>query len=68
MCIISYYCFMEVRKWAARRGNNIFLPDAVAHGSAAVDYEHLRGIQDHEVKMPSKYLLIFMTLAITLEP
>jgi len=67
LCIVSYYLFMELRKWAARRGKNFFLPDAVAHGSAAVDYEHLRSIQDHEVKMTSKYLLIFMTLAITLE-
>jgi Ni/Fe-hydrogenase subunit HybB-like protein len=67
LCIISYYFFMEMRKWAARRGKNWLLPDALAHGSAAVDYEHLRGVQDHEVRMTSKYLLIFMTLAITLE-
>lgn len=67
LCIISYYIFMEMRKWAAKRGKNYFLPDAVAHGSAAVDYDHLRSVQDHEVKMTSKYLLIFMTLAITLE-
>lgn len=67
LCIISYYIFMEMRKWAARRGKNFLLPDALAHGRAAVDYEHLRSVQDHEVKMTSKYLLIFMTLAITLE-
>ena len=67
LCIISYYIFMELRKWAARRGQNFLLPDAVAHGSAAVDYEHLRSVQSHEVTMTSKYLLIFMTLAITLE-
>jgi len=67
LCIISYYIFMEMRKWAAKRGKNFFLPDVVAHGSAAVDYEHLRSVQDHEVRMTSKYLLIFMTLAITLE-
>ena len=29
--------------------------------------EELRSMQEHEVKMTSKYLLIFMTLAITLE-
>jgi predicted membrane protein len=29
--------------------------------------EELRSIQEHEVKMTSKYLLIFMTLAVTLE-
>ncbi len=67
LCIVSYYIFMEMRKWAAKRGKNWLLPDAVAHGSAAVDYEHLRSVQDHEVRMTSKYLLIFMTLAITLE-
>ena len=67
LCIVCYYLFMELRKWAAKHGKNFFLPDAVAHGSAAVDYEHLRSIQDDEVKMTSKYLLIFMVLAITLE-
>jgi Ni/Fe-hydrogenase subunit HybB-like protein len=67
LCIISYYIFMELRKWAAKRGRKWLLPDGVAHGSAAVDYEHLRSVQDHEVRMTSKYLLIFMTLAITLE-
>jgi Ni/Fe-hydrogenase subunit HybB-like protein len=67
LCIVSYYIFMEMRKWAARRGKNFLLPDAIAHGSAAVDYEHLRSVQEHEVRMTSKYLLIFMTLALTLE-
>jgi len=67
LCIISYYIFMEMRKWAAKRGKSFFLPDRIAHGSAALDYEHLRSVQDHEVKMTSKYLLIFMTLALTLE-
>ncbi|MDT8421673.1 MAG: NrfD/PsrC family molybdoenzyme membrane anchor subunit [Desulfuromonadales bacterium] len=67
LCIISYYIFMEIRKWAARRGKSFLLPDALAHGSSAVEYEHLRSVQDHEVRMTSKYLLIFMTLAITLE-
>lgn len=67
LCIVCYYVFMELRKWAAKRGKNYFLPDAIAHGSSAVDYEHLRSVQEHEVKMTSKYLLIFMTLALTLE-
>ncbi|WP_303721552.1 NrfD/PsrC family molybdoenzyme membrane anchor subunit [Malonomonas rubra] len=67
LCLVSYYVFMELRKWAAKRGKNFFLPDAVVHGRAAVDYEHLRSVQNHEVKMTSKYLLIFMLLAITLE-
>jgi Ni/Fe-hydrogenase subunit HybB-like protein len=67
LCIISYYIFMEMRKWAARRGKDYLFPDGIAHGTVAVDYDHLRSVQDHEVKMSSKYLLIFMTLAITLE-
>ena len=67
LCIISYYIFMEIRKWAARFGRNWLLPDAVAHGDSAMQVEQLRSIQEHEVKMTSKYLLIFMTLAITLE-
>ncbi len=67
LCIISYYVFMEIRKWAAKRGKNYFLPDALAHGDSAVQYDKLRSVQDHEVKMTAKYLLIFMTLALTLE-
>jgi Ni/Fe-hydrogenase subunit HybB-like protein len=67
LCIISYYIFMEMRKWAAKRGKNWLLPDGVAHGSAAVDYDYLRSVQSHEVTMTSRYLLIFMTLALTLE-
>ena len=67
LCILSYYLFMELRKWAAKRGKNALLPDALAHGSAAVEYEHLSSVQEHEVKMTAKYLLIFMTLALTLE-
>jgi len=67
LCIISYYIFMEIRKWAARWGKNWLLPDALAHGNASLQVEQLRSIQEHEVKMTSKYLLIFMTLAITLE-
>ena len=67
LCIVSYAVFMEVRKWAAKRGKNYLLPDAVAHGRTVVNYDHLRSVQEHEVTMSSKYLLIFMTLALTLE-
>lgn len=67
LCIVSYYIFMEMRKWAAKRGKNWLLPDALAQGGTAIPVEQLRSIQEHEVKMTSKYLLIFMTLAITLE-
>ena len=67
LCIVSYAAFMEIRKWAAKRGKNYLLPDAVEHGQTVVKYDHLRSIQEHEVTMSSKYLLIFMTLALTLE-
>ncbi len=67
LCIISYTIFMEIRKWAAKRGNRWLLPDAAAHGEHAVDVDRLRSVQTHEVTMTAKYLLIFMTLAITLE-
>jgi len=67
LCIISYTIFMEIRKWAARRGKSWLLPDAVAHGDDTVQYDHLRSVQNYEVTMTAKYLLFFMTLAITLE-
>ncbi|MDT8442149.1 MAG: NrfD/PsrC family molybdoenzyme membrane anchor subunit [Desulfuromonadales bacterium] len=66
LCIVSYYLFMEIRKWAARFGKNWLLPDALAQGGA-MQLEELRSVQEHEVKMTSKYLLIFMVLAVTLE-
>jgi len=67
LCIVSYAIFMELRKWAARRGKHYLLPDAVANKELALDPEHLRSVQRHEVTMTSRYLLIFMTLALTLE-
>jgi len=67
LCIVSYAVFMELRKWAARRGKHYLLPDAVANKDLAMDTEHLRSVQTHEVTMTSRYLLIFMTLALTLE-
>jgi Ni/Fe-hydrogenase subunit HybB-like protein len=66
LCIISYAVFMEIRKWAAKRNKNYLLPDRLV-GTTPPSAEHLRSVQTHEVKMSSKYLLIFMTLAITLE-
>jgi len=66
LCIISYAVFMEIRKWAASRDKNFLIPDRLV-GSTDLSAEHLRSVQGHEVKMTSKYLLIFMTLAITLE-
>ena len=67
LCIVSYAVFMEIRKWAAKRGKNYLLPDALAHGDAAVNHGHLQSVQNYEVTMSSKYLLIFMVLALTLE-
>lgn len=67
LCIVSYAVFMEIRKWAAKRGKNYLLPDALAHGDAAVKPGYLQSVQEHEVTMSSKYLLIFMVLALTLE-
>jgi Ni/Fe-hydrogenase subunit HybB-like protein len=66
LCIISYAVFMEIRKWAAKRNKNFLLPDRLV-GTTDLSADHLRSVQTHEVKMTSKYLLIFMTLAITLE-
>jgi len=66
LCIVSYAVFMEIRKWAARRNKNYLLPDRLV-GTVDLSADHLRGVQAHEVRMTSKYLLIFMTLAITLE-
>jgi len=66
LCIISYAVFMEIRKWAAGHNKNFLIPDRLV-GTADLSSEHLRSVQTHEVRMTSKYLLIFMTLAITLE-
>jgi Ni/Fe-hydrogenase subunit HybB-like protein len=67
LCIVSYYFFMEIRKRAAKGGWNFFLPETIGHDRSASNYEELNSMQDYEVKMTSKYLLIFMTLAVTLE-
>ncbi|WP_432823865.1 NrfD/PsrC family molybdoenzyme membrane anchor subunit [Trichloromonas sp.] len=56
LCIVSYAVFMEIRKFAARRNDE-----------AMISAEQLRGIEDHEVRSTSRYLLLFMVLAITLE-
>lgn len=66
LCIISYAVFMEIRKWAAKQNKNYLLPDRLVTTSD-LSHDHLRSVQDHEVKMTSKYLLIFMVLAVTLE-
>jgi Ni/Fe-hydrogenase subunit HybB-like protein len=67
LCIVSYAVFMELRKWAAKRGKSFLIPDAISRGDAAINPGYLRTVQEHEVTMSSRYLLIFMVLAITLE-
>jgi Ni/Fe-hydrogenase subunit HybB-like protein len=56
LCIVSYAAFMGLRVFMARR-----------HGNAEVSAEDLRGIENYEVRSTSRYLLLFMVLAITLE-
>jgi Ni/Fe-hydrogenase subunit HybB-like protein len=60
LCILCYIIFMELRKRFARRREG----GATAAGFSA---EQLRSVEDYEVKMTCKYLLMFMLLAITLE-
>jgi len=66
LCILSYAAFMQIRKWAAHRNKNYLIPDRLV-GTLEINPEHLRTVQDYEVKTTSKYLLLFMVLAITLE-
>jgi len=66
LCIVSYAIFMSLRRWALPRGKIHFLPDQWA-GTTDLTEEDLHTMQDYETKMTSKYLLIFMTLASTLE-
>lgn len=66
LCIVSYAVFMQLRRWAAKRGKSYFLPDQLV-GQAPMTEADLRSMQDYETRMTSKYLLIFMGLAVTLE-
>ncbi|HKL48768.1 MAG TPA: NrfD/PsrC family molybdoenzyme membrane anchor subunit [Desulfuromonadales bacterium] len=66
LCIVSYAAFMGIRRWAASRNKTVLLPDRLA-GTGETTENHLRGIQSHEVKSTSRYLLLFMVLAISLE-
>ena len=56
LCILSYAVFMEIRKMIAKRSKP---------GSGHL--AELRSIEEHEVHSTARYLLLFMTLAITLE-
>ena len=59
LCILSYIVTMEIRKVLARRRNNNQL------GGLLV--EQIKNVQDYEVRVSSRYLLIFMVLAVSLE-
>lgn len=56
LCILSYAVFMTIRARIAQRGG-------VAHRSG----ESTSGIQNDEIRSTTRYLLLFMMLAITLE-
>lgn len=60
LCILCYIITMELRKRFARRRG-------AGPVTSGVTSEQLRTVEDYEVKMTSKYLLMFMLLAITLE-
>ncbi|KIH78210.1 oxidoreductase [Geoalkalibacter ferrihydriticus DSM 17813] len=57
LCILCYILTMEIRKFRARRKGTA--------GGATV--EQLKGVEDYEVRVSARYLLIFMILAVTLE-
>jgi Ni/Fe-hydrogenase subunit HybB-like protein len=59
LCILCYIVTMEIRKFLAARRN--------AKSADIRSIEQLKGAQAQEVRMSSRYLLIFMILAVTLE-
>ncbi len=58
LCILCYIVTMEIRKWRAKSRRRT---------PGDLSPEEIRGVETHEVKMTSKYLLIFMVFAIVLE-
>jgi len=59
LCILCYIVTMEIRKFLAAVRN--------AKSADIRSIEQLKGAQAQEVRMSSRYLLIFMILAVTLE-
>ena len=59
LCILVYIATMEIRKWLAKR--------ARAGRMSGPTPEQLKGVETYEVKMTTKYLLLFMVAAISLE-
>jgi len=60
LCLLVYAITMEIRKYISARKAK----QGRRYGQTV---EEIRGIEEHEVKMTAKYLLLFMVLAITLE-
>ncbi len=58
LCIITYIVTMEIRKLLSRRKGK---------ASGLPSYEELRSAEIEEVKLTSKYLVMFLIAAITLE-
>lgn len=59
LCILCYIATMEIRKFRTRRRNS--------RQPGSLSVEQLKGVEQYEVRMSSRYLLIFMVLAVTLE-
>ncbi len=60
LCILCYIVTMEIRKFLIRRRSS--RPRA-----GELTAEQLKGVEDHEVRITSRYLLLFMVFAVTLE-
>ncbi|GAB4302111.1 MAG: polysulfide reductase NrfD [Desulfuromonadia bacterium] len=60
LCIVTYVVSMEIRKFLAGRKSRrmLFPPESV---------EKLKSAEEHVVAMTTRYLVIFLVLAITLE-
>ncbi len=61
LCILTYIITMEIRKMLAKSKNK----DRMRYGVRTV--EEMRGMETMEVKITTKYLLLFMVFAISLE-
>jgi Ni/Fe-hydrogenase subunit HybB-like protein len=61
LCMLTYIVVMEIRKFLAARRKR-------SHSYAVYQTsEEIKGVELHVVQMTSKYLLLFLVLAITLE-
>jgi Ni/Fe-hydrogenase subunit HybB-like protein len=61
LCLLVYIVVMETRKHYAKVKNR----SRLHYGFQ--DLEHIRGVEDHEIRLTTKYLIAFMVLAFTLE-